>query len=188
MTLDSIDAIVYHDLRTDMLNRNGATSMQDLFTSYHAMFSRHRLKWIVNENRKIAVQHVLSAARLVSLREHLTSDLSFSHHRLHNDFTGFLKHAVRVSQAFQLVDSGLSVKDGRKSARTNKRNQLSKPLYGNLDESHGKPFHYTDAKKEKVELLLCLWEPHRSKGLRHLLKDCRDCLSEEKERLCDERS
>lgn len=42
----------------------------------------------------------------MSLRDRLESDLSLSHHSLNNDFSGFLKHAVDLGKASQLVDSG----------------------------------------------------------------------------------
>lgn len=131
MMLDSLEAIVDRDLRADMQIKNAATRMKDLLTKYHTTLSRHGLKWIVKENQKITVQHILSAVRRVSIREQLTCDLSFSRHHLHKDFTGFLKHAVRISEAFQLVDCGPSGKGCRNSEKTDKTNRSSKPRSGN---------------------------------------------------------
>lgn len=82
VTLDKLDSIVESDLRTNMKETSASTRMEDLFTSYHTILSRHALKWIISDNQKVAVQHFLLSIRPNSLRERLESDLSFSHHEL----------------------------------------------------------------------------------------------------------
>lgn len=68
--------------------------MQDLLSSYLTILSRHGLRWIITENQKVAIQHVLSAVRPTVLKEQLESDLSVSHHPLKRYFKQFLKHAI----------------------------------------------------------------------------------------------
>lgn len=60
------------------------------------------------------------------LKESLMSDLSFSRHYLRKDLKGFLKHAVRLAEAFQLVDFGPPKNQGRKDADTDKRTERSR--------------------------------------------------------------
>lgn len=183
LTMESLDVIVERELRTDMKNTNATARMQDLFTNYHTILSRNGLKWIIKENQKIAVQHVLSAVRPVSLRDRLSSYLSFSHHNLRKDLTGFLKHSVRLAEAFQLVDCG----PPEKTEKSDKKSRASNSRSGNRDGNNGSR-DSTDTKKDKGDLPLCLWEPHRAKGFRHLLKDCRDCPQEEKKALFEKRT
>lgn len=57
---------------------------------------------------KTAVYHVLSAVRPVSLPNRLQSDLEFLHQELRKDFQQFMSHAVKLSEAFQLMDNGKS--------------------------------------------------------------------------------
>lgn len=83
-----------------MCNKNSTARMQDLFANYHTILDRHELKWIITENQKVAVLHVLQAVRPATLRDRLESDLSFSHYALRKDFTGFLKLSIRLAEAF----------------------------------------------------------------------------------------
>lgn len=104
--LEKLDEIVRKELRTDMWNTNATACMQDLFTSYHTILTRHGLKWIIIENQKVAIQHVLSAIKPASQKDRLENHLGFAKHDLKKDFTGFLSHAVRLAEAFQIVDAG----------------------------------------------------------------------------------
>ena len=36
------------------------------------------------------------------------------------------------------------------------------------------------------EIPVCLWEPHNKRGIRHLLKDCKQCTAENKNQIFDE--
>ena len=79
ITVEDLDDVVDKELSMNMSNRNARSRMQSLFVDYHSLLDRHGLTWIIEENQKLAVAHVLSAIRPVTLRERLTSDLSFSH-------------------------------------------------------------------------------------------------------------
>ena len=126
LTMTSLDEIVARELRMNMDNRNARSRMQQLFVQYHALLTTHGLTWIVTENQKLAVSHVLSAIKPVSLKERLEADLSFSHHDLKNDFKSFLSHAVKLSEPFQLVDAG-------------RRPRRTEPRHGEQRESFRKP-------------------------------------------------
>lgn len=183
VTLDMLDDIVKRELRTNMKNNNATARMQDLFSSYITILGRHGLKWIVTDNQKIAVQHVLSAIRPVSLKDRLESDLSFSHHPLKKDFKGFLKHSIRLAEAFQIVDSGPPTKRGGKDRGASKNNSRSGNK-GNQDANKSE----TSNRKKSDNKPICLWPPHKERGLRHFLRECRDCPEEEKSRLLAERA
>lgn len=113
-------------------------SMQDLFNSYHTSLMRNGFKWILDENRKVAVEHVLSAMGPPSLKDLVTADLSFSKLELREDVRGFINHAIRLSEAFQLVYTGPpprneheyrseprgSVVTGKNAARAARMNQV----------------------------------------------------------------
>lgn len=69
-----------NELHTDMKNPKAKARVQDLFASYLTILRSHWLKWLVCENQKVAVAHVLSAIKPLALRERLVSYLAFSYH------------------------------------------------------------------------------------------------------------
>lgn len=79
--------------------------MQDLISSYQTILHRNGLGWIEKSNQKVAVAHVLLAIRPTTLKDRLESDFAFCHHLLRKDFTGFLSRAIKLAEAFHLVDS-----------------------------------------------------------------------------------
>lgn len=169
VTMEGLDTIVSKELIMDMSNRNAKYRMEGLFIRYHSILAEQGLTWIVKENQKLAVSHVLSAIRPVTVKERLESDLGFSQNALKKDFSGFLKHTVKISEAFQLVDSGpwrcpKKEDQFRRSGNPDNTLQADPP---------------TVPVKER-ELPLCLYEPCRKKGLRHLLRNCKDCPADEK--------
>lgn len=60
-TLAKRDKMVSDELRTDMKNNDATTRMQDLFSKYHDILRMNSLKWIIEDNQKMKVAHVLSA-------------------------------------------------------------------------------------------------------------------------------
>lgn len=176
VTMDSLDDLVRNELVMDMSNGNAKSRMQTLFADYHSLLAKQGVKWVISDNQKLAVAHVLAAIRPASLRERLESDLAFSHHALKKDFKKFLKHAVELSDAFQSVDNGPRRRP--KKERLPKRSGNPTPTDDNDSQPGRKP--------EKKLLPLCLYQPCRAKGIRHLLRDCKECPPEEKKRLRDE--
>lgn len=76
MKLDSPDAKVDRDLRTEKKIPNAATPMKTYLLTTTPSYHVIELSPVLKENREIVVQHVASAVRPVSLRECLTSNLS----------------------------------------------------------------------------------------------------------------
>lgn len=85
--------------------------MQDLFTSYDTLLSQSRLRWLIKDKPKVAVQHVLSAICPQSLHDRLDSDLKFSKYKLLKNFYCFIAHGTRLAEAFQIVDEDTNSKN-----------------------------------------------------------------------------
>lgn len=181
VTLDTLDKIVKNRLHTDMRNTNAKTRIQDLFASYNTILRNNGLLWIIEDNQKVAVSHVLSAVRPANLKERLESDLEFSHHPLRKDFKGFLQHAVRVAEAYQLVDCG---PPQRRDRGNNRNKSRSGNKANNNDTVNTISKKKTTPQSDKTPL--CLWPPHTAQGIRHYLKHCPDCPENEKRRLLRE--
>ena len=126
-------------------------------------------------NPIIAVRHVTSALRLEALRKRLESDLAFGYIHLQTDFTGFMQHCLKLADAFQMLDIGPK----KKNVNGNDKKKYHDGASSSAPAAVGK-------KKKSLEAPVCLYEPHRSRGIRHLLKDCYVCPEEEKKRLLDE--
>ncbi len=58
--------------------------------------------------KKVAVHYILDAIRPEHLQSRLREDLNFSHYHLKKKFKGFMAHAIKLAEAFQLVNSGRS--------------------------------------------------------------------------------
>lgn len=106
ISLEKFDKIVKQKLRINMANHDAEARMEDLFNDYHTLLSRNGLAWLIKNNRKVSVQHVLSAIRQKTLFDRLTSDLEFGEYHLRKDFNGFLKHVIELAKDLQIVDAG----------------------------------------------------------------------------------
>lgn len=178
--LSRLDNIVADELQTNMNNAYATERMQDLSAQYHTILRINGLKWILTDNRKATAGHVLITIQPPILQERLTSDLSFSHLHLKKDFKRFLSHAIGLAKAFRLVDCGL-----RKASPTDVNYRSGKRSVNKEDDKYpwNCPSKYQTKKQDDVngkKRPISLWEPHRSKGVRHLLNDTRDCPQDEK--------
>lgn len=160
-----------------MNDSDAISRVNNLFVSYLSILRRQGLSWVVEENQKVAVGYVLATIHPSTLHIQLESDLELSHHDLRKNFRGFIKHAIRLTEAFQLVDNGkqqsqatkaVTNKHNHKGRGGNSKNIVSSQLNKNaFSASRGKP-------------PLCPYRPHRFQGIRHLLRDCHDCPDQEK--------
>lgn len=89
----------------NMRDKNAKPRMESLFVIHHALLRRNGLSWLLETNENVAVSHIISAIRPKTLKNRLQSDLDFAHYGLQKDFRGFMKHAVRLSESFQIVYS-----------------------------------------------------------------------------------
>ena len=90
----------------DMSNRNIHLRMQNIFVDYHSILSRNGVSWLVTENEKQAISHVLSAIHPAILKDSIKLDMELSEHELKKDFKGFVKHSMELSQTFVRLDGG----------------------------------------------------------------------------------
>lgn len=188
VTTDMLDKIFEDSLRMDMTDNDARSRIEDLFVTYKSLLRRHGVSWVAKENEKVAVYHVLSAIRPVSLRCRLESDLELSHYSLRKDFKGFMAHAIKLSEAFQLVDIGPPTKSGKPSGKTRGGEGRGK---NNDDDDKGGKEKCKESGKDggasanKQKLPIFLYPPHKAKGLRHYLRDCKSCPESEKKALLD---
>lgn len=80
--------------------------MQGLFVLYISLLRRHGGKWTTESGPKIAFYHVLSAVRPAHVKKKIESILEFAYSNLKKNLEGFMKHALKVSEAFRIVGNG----------------------------------------------------------------------------------
>lgn len=88
----------------NMRTENSKILMHNLFINYAALLRWHGIKWVIDSNPKFVVQHIISAIKPAYFRPRHKSDLSFAQHSLRRNYTGFMQHALKVSEAPQIVD------------------------------------------------------------------------------------
>ena len=141
------------------------------------ILAKNGLTWFLEKNQKLAVSHVLSAVKPQTLKDRLESDLEFSHHQLKKDFKSFLDHSLKLSDAFQLLDPG-----NQRKVKTPHVPHPNRTRSGNhTPESPGNS-------SSQSNVPLCLWPPHRARGLHHLLRNCRECPPDVKRELLAKRA
>lgn len=92
--------------------------------------------------------------------------MSFGYKHVQNDFKAFMAHCLKLSEAFHLLEF------------VQTENKISAPQTENKPDCHGTS---SIQKKEKGKTVapsqvpICLFEPHYYRGIRRLLKDCKDC-------------
>lgn len=171
VSLSGLDNNIKKELRMNMRNTNASSRTESLFIAYHTLLRQHGLVWLSEENQNVVVQHALSAVNPKKLRSRLKSDLVFSKHHLKNDFSSFPKHAKTVSDAFQLVDSGIL---NDLSGGSSKANDAYKSHKNGAKKSND-PRKNAIKQTENRDEPLCHWEPHCAGGVCHRLHDCRYC-------------
>ena len=182
VTLEALDDIFERELKMDMKDTNTRSRIETLFVSYHSILRHNGIVWLLDANQKVAVGHVLSAIRPKTLKDRLESDLEFAHHKLKKDFKNFMAHSIKVSEAFQIVDSGpkKNKKNGHRSGNDQNhgsRNDKSSPSRGSANHKTG------SVNKNKRPTPDCPYGPCKDKGLKHLIKDCPDSSRTEKDQL-----
>lgn len=65
--------------------------------------------------------HVLSAVELKTFQDRLASDLEFAQYEIKKHFQSFMKHAVKISEAFEIGDRLLCAEEANESNRLSLR-------------------------------------------------------------------
>lgn len=124
------------------------------------------------------MKHVIDASLPAKLRSLLESDLSFSRAHLNKDFKNFFKQSQKNSVAFELVENGASHEGNADISSTIARGIVPRTGRNNANNGkNGQASTYKVLKKQGKykDLPLCLWPPHRERGISHHLNDFRDC-------------
>lgn len=88
-----------------------------------------------------------------------------------------MKHAIKLSEAFQIVDNGPTKSLGKPKRRHDKDRKSESD---DDKDSETEPIKRT---KHDPKLPICLYPPHKAKGYWHYLKDCTACSEQEKKDL-----
>lgn len=83
-----------------MQDSKAKSRIENVFITYHALLRRQGLSWIIKENQKVAVYHVLLAIHQTSFKTRFKSDLEFSKHNLRKNFKQFMKYAIKLADTF----------------------------------------------------------------------------------------
>lgn len=110
---------------------------------------------VLKDSRQIAVYHVLSAIRSRNPCNRLQSYLYFSYQELRNDFTKFTANDVKLSKAFQLVDTSKPSRDGSDS-----RNRYNKRGVDLNEFSDLSSFPSKSPNKSTKEISVCAYALH----------------------------
>lgn len=126
---------------------------------------------------------MLSEIRPNSLHDRLKNDLEFSHHHLRKDFQKFVLLAIKLAEAFQLVDDGKPKAGGSDQKPTGTFNNSVNHISGGYTvvNSRNKLSHNTAGPNTKTKVTtikpgrkppLCIMPSCRANQLRHYFDDC----------------
>lgn len=177
VNLDTLDSIVRTELKMDMSDSNATSRMESLFMAYHKLLRINGLAWVLKSNQKISVFHVLSAIKPLSLQNRIESDLEFAYYDCRKDFQKFMRHCIRLSESFQVLDNGPTKK------REENRNTKPKRGGNNNDKPPRTDFGNNNYKKggsSTRQAPPCPHPPCKAKGSRHWIRDCTDSSDKEK--------
>lgn len=126
---------------------------------------------MIEKAPKTAMKHFISAIRPAKVRSRLEQDLGFAHYHLTADFTGFMQHAFRVSQAFEILDVG-----PRKAHKVDEDGEKIKNPGGSSGSSSSKAdMKGDDSKSKKTKKPPpgpCLLPKCKGKDRLHWISDC----------------
>lgn len=132
----------------------------------------------------MAVNHVLSAIKPDHLKARLSEDLEFAHYDLRKNFEGFFAHAVKVAEAFQIMDNGRKTDGGRSQSQISMTQARGGGSESGQATSQVKKESKTVSKPKK-EPPLCPFHVCCSENpaARHYIRDCHKSSQAEKEKM-----
>lgn len=119
VTTEDIDKIMEKSLSMKISNISDSSAkfrMQNLFASFYGTLRRHVIAWLVDSNPKMAFGYVLVPIRPWRLLNRLESDFELSKGHLKKEFKGSMRHAISISESFQMIDGGRRTKQGSKAS------------------------------------------------------------------------
>lgn len=178
VTVSTLDTLAEDNLRIDMTDKNTRSKIETYsFPTNHCFADMFSHSW-QRITKTIAVQHVILAICPESLSSRLDSDLDLSHYDLRKDFKTFMENAIKLSETFQLVNNGPPSRPKKKERFRRGGNRHKKDYDKDSFNKSGKG----NDMNEKC-LPVCLYPPHKAKGIRHFIRDCKACPDNEKNAL-----
>jgi hypothetical protein len=86
-----------------------------LFTDYSSLLRMHGLSWLIKENPKVAVWHIVDALKPKSLQARVRGDLEFAHVHLKKNFLLLMKPVLQSAEKYGDYDN----EDDNSSSRGN---------------------------------------------------------------------
>lgn len=155
----------------NMPTQNFTIWMQNLVIAYARLWRRHGIKWIIESNHKLAVQHIVSAIKPEYLRTRFEPDLSMVQYSWPRNCIGFMHHALKVSEALRLVEPSQIVNSPTNGALSGnrKKNRAVRNFNDIGSNSHsgsagGSPKSAPSDKnkiQKQLKVPICLYGLHR---------------------------
>lgn len=150
-----------------MSDRSERSRMENLFVDYIVLLRRSGLSWVTKETPKTAVYHVLSAIKPDIVKNRLKSDLDFAYNSLRKDFKGFMRHSIKVSEAFQLVDNGPKTKIDKSSS-----GKQASSSGRTIDSAQTQKEQKTKKDRKEKFIPPCPYAVCKKKSAKHWIDDC----------------
>jgi RNase H-like domain found in reverse transcriptase/Reverse transcriptase (RNA-dependent DNA polymerase)/Integrase core domain/Integrase zinc binding domain len=169
LSASQVQSIISKSLRINMAEGDREQRIIMLFADYRSLLRLHGMAWLVNDNTKVAVTHIVDALKPSTLSKRVKDDLNFGHAHLNGDFLLFMQHCI--VRAEQYAEHEEPASQSHNPTRTPEATTKStspgatktKPISG-----HTVVGTATKSSKEK-SAPDCL-NPDCS--LKHMLKDC----------------
>lgn len=174
LKVDKLDCPVKDKLKTNMREEDAVSSTCNLFVKGYPLLSKRNESWVIEDNLNLAVWHVSLAFRLKALRKCIQSDLWFGYKHLKHGFKAFMQHCLKLLRAVYILHNSpnkTNQSDGDGSKKKHTGSTSASAFTANREKNR------TCALSENP---LCLYEPQNSRSIRHLLKDCKECLEQDK--------
>lgn len=175
-TIETLEKLGEEKFCIDVPDKDARSRIETIFTSFRLLDRQHGLSWLTNDHKKTAVFHVLSAIRPELLCTHLEFEIELSHYDLSKEIKELMEHAIKLSEAFQLVENGAPswlMKNGKR--RSGKNREISDKGKGKKGKGKGNKPSNSDGRN----LPICLYSPQKKKGSLHWLKECTACPEDE---------
>ena len=177
-------------LRMNMTVKSAKGRMNLLFMEYMSLLRTNGLKWVTEKAPKAAIRHVLSAIRPAQLRTRLEQDLGFSHIDLKANFSGFMTHAIAVSEAFEKVDNGPQRprKSDREGDKIKKDSGGGAHIGASSSKAGTKKDQKDGQKPKRPPPSPCPLPECKSKNRQHWVADCTEHSVAEKRQYTEEKA
>ena len=134
------------------------------------------------DNPKKSIRLLCAHLEPVALKKEMRKRVEFDT-SLEKSVKGFIKLLTQEAINCQAYGGGKSNDSG--SNGRGGRTDITRQYGDENSTTTAPPTPKGSTKTPKKLTPVCLWPPHKEKGLRHYLKDCRECPKEEKDKLFD---